>query len=56
MPGCVDATYYRVRMVALAMSAGSESIARRRAWLWLWTDCQTNGKVIWEEDESAAAN
>ena len=54
--GCVDATYYRVRMVALAMSVGSESIARRRAWLWLWTGCQTHGKLVWEEDNWATAN
>ena len=39
---------------ALGMG-GSQSIARRRAWPWLWTDC-VKPMVVWEEDELVAAN
>ena len=45
---------YRIRMGAFAMRE-SESIARRRASLWLRTDC-VKPLVVWEEDESVAAN
>ena len=44
---------YRITLGALAMS-GSESILRKLAWLW-WTDC-VKPLVVWEEDESVAAN
>ena len=45
---------YSIRMGTLAMRE-TESIARRRASLWLWTDC-VKPLVVWEEDESVAAN
>ena len=45
---------YRIRLGALA-TRESESIARRRASLRLWTDC-VKPLVVWEEDGSAAAN
>jgi hypothetical protein len=42
MGSSVDATWYHVRMGAFATTAGSESVARSRA----WRDCERSRTLI----------